>query len=267
MLEKALAQEALDVALLDLEDGVPASEKESARRLVADALGRPRGRVQRYVRVSRPGSRELRADLEAALRPGLDGLVIPKVSTAEELRLTERVVRERAGRDVALLPSIETAAGLLEAPAIAALGPFVVGLLFGAEDFARDLGLPTRREREARELLYARSALVVAAKAAGRLALDGIWPDIADLAGLRGDALQARRLGFDGKSLIHPDQIAVVNEVFQPTAEEIAWARTVVGASEEAEREGRAAVAVDGELIDPPIVARARRVLQMGRPD
>ena len=149
-----------------------------------------------------------------------------------------------------------------DAPRIAASSPRVIGLVFGSEDFALDLGLPTQREGEAAELLYARSATVVAAVAAGKIALDGIWPDIRDAAGLRADSLRARRLGFSGKTLIHPEQIAVVNEVFSPTSAEVEEARRVVGAFEEALARGDGAVALDGRMLDAPVVDRARHVLR-----
>jgi citrate lyase subunit beta/citryl-CoA lyase len=138
----------------------------------------------------------------------------------------------------------------------------VIGLAFGSEDFALDLGLPTKREGEAADLVYARSATVVAAVSAGKLAFDGIWPDIEDAAGLRADTLRARRLGFSGKTLIHPSQVMVVNELFSPTAEEVDEARRVVGAFEEALARGHGAVALDGRMLDAPVVDRARRVLR-----
>jgi citrate lyase subunit beta/citryl-CoA lyase len=165
---------------------------------------------------------------------------------------------------VRIIPSIESAAALLEAPRIAKASERVVGLAFGSEDFALDLGLPTRREGEAADLLYARSATVVAAASAGKLAFDGIWPDIKDAAGLRADALRAHRLGFAGKTLIHPDQILVVNEIFSPTAAEVEEARRVVHAFDEALKRGEGAVALDGQMLDAPIVDRARRVLRAG---
>jgi len=161
------------------------------------------------------------------------------------------------------VPSIESARGLLEARAIAARSDRVVALLFGAEDFARDLGLPAKREAEAAELLYARSALVVAAVAARRGAVDGIWPDVTDRDGLRRDAVQARRLGFSGKSLIHPRQIDTVNDVFSPGAAEVSYARRVIDAFDAARRRGDGAVALDGKLLDEPIVERARRTLAL----
>ena len=260
---------ALDVAILDLEDGVPSASKDEARRLVADTLARPsRDGPLRFVRIQRALSDGGEADLDAVVRAGLDGIVAPKVRRAEEIvwLADELEARERrtavAPGTIRIIASIESAAALVDAPRIAASSPRVIGLTFGSEDFALDLGLPTRREGEAADLLYARSATVVAAVAAGKIALDGIWPDIRDAAGLRADSLRARRLGFSGKTLIHPDQIAVVNEVFSPTAAEVAEARRVVSAFEEALARGDGAVALDGRMLDAPVVDRARRVLR-----
>jgi citrate lyase subunit beta/citryl-CoA lyase len=259
----------LDVAILDLEDGVPPASKDEARRLVADTLARPsRGGPLRFVRIQRAGSDAGEADLDAVVRAGLDGIVAPKVRRAEEMTwlADELEARERRAKiapgSVRIIASIESAAALVDAPRIAASSLRVIGLTFGSEDFALDLGLPTKREGESADLLYARSATVVAAVASGKIALDGIWPDFRDAAGLRADSLRARRLGFSGKTLIHPDQIAVINEVFSPTAAEVDEARRVVSAFEEALARGDGAVALEGRMLDAPVVDRARRVLR-----
>ncbi|HEY8785652.1 MAG TPA: CoA ester lyase [Candidatus Limnocylindria bacterium] len=275
MVQRALglgefAPSALDVAILDLEDGVPPDEKDRARAAIAAALRlRSNGDgPARYVRVNREaGARD--ADLAAVLRAGLDGIVAPKIDHPDEVARLARDLDERedaagiARGSIRLVPSIESARGLLEAHAIAARSDRVIALLFGAEDFARDLGLPAEREAEAAELLYARSAVVVAAVAARRQAIDGIWPDVTDGEGLRRDAVQARRLGFTGKSLIHPGQIETVNDVFSPSAAEVSYARRVIDAFEGAQRKGHGAVALDGKLLDQPIVERARRTLML----
>jgi citrate lyase subunit beta/citryl-CoA lyase len=261
----------LDVAILDLEDGVPPAAKDEARRLIADVLARAsrdgRG-PSRFVRIRRALSDDGTADLDAVVRPGLAGIMAPKVRRPDEIEwIAERLdALERDAKvahgTVRIVPSIESAAALLEAPRIAKASDRVAGIAFGSEDFALDLGLPTKREGEASDLLYARSATVVAAASAGKLAFDGIWPDIQDAAGLRADALRARRLGFNGKTLIHPDQIVVVNEIFSPTAAEIEEARRVVRAFDEALARGEGAVALDGRMLDAPVVDRARRVLR-----
>ena len=273
MVERALGQgefapSALDVAILDLEDGVPPEEKDHARAGVVAVLALPSAGTSpaRYVRLN--GDVHARdADLAAAVRSGLEGIVAPKIDRADEVvRLARELDQREDGAriprgSIRIIPSIESARGLLEAHAIAACSDRVVALLFGAEDFARDLSLPIARQGEASELLYARSAMVVAAIAARRHAIDGIWPDVSDQEGLRRDALQARRLGFSGKSLIHPGQIDVINEAFSPSAEEVSHARRVIDAFERARLEGLGAGALDGKLLDQPIVERARRTL------
>jgi citrate lyase subunit beta/citryl-CoA lyase len=256
-----------DVALLDLEDGVPAAEKENARRVVAAAVERDGAPCLRFVRIGRSSSDQAEADIEAVVRKGLDGVVVPKVARAEELDIVDEmlVARERTSglreRSVAVIASVESAAGLLDAPRIAR-GPRVIALMFGSEDFASDLGLPTKREGEAAEMLFVRSAIVVAAAAARVPAIDGIWADFRDSAGLRADALRGRRLGFSGRQCIHPDQLAIVNEVFSPTSAEVEYARRVVTAFEDGVAKGLGAVALDGEMLDAPIVERARRILK-----
>jgi len=166
---------------------------------------------------------------------------------------------------VKLLIAIESPRGLLNAPAIAACSPRVCGLMFGAEDFGRELGLPTSREGEARDMLYARSAMVVAAASAHVQAVDGVWVDLKDPEGLVGFARQSRQLGLSGTSSIHPSQIDPINNHFSPTAEEITYAREVVKAFEEANARGDGSIAFGGQLIDRPIVERARRTLEMAK--
>ena len=261
----------VDVAILDLEDGVPPAAKDEARRRIVDVLARASrdGRSpSRFVRIRRALGDEGAGDLEAVVRLGLAGVMAPKVRRPDEVEwIADRLDALEQGAKiphgtVRIIPSIESAAALLEAPRIAKASDRVAGLAFGSEDFALDLGLPTKREGEAADLLYARSATVVAAVSAGKLAFDGIWPDIKDAVGLRADALRARRLGFAGKTLIHPEQIAVVNEIFSPTGAEVEEARRVVRAFDEAVARGDGAVALDGRMLDAPVVDRARRVLR-----
>lgn len=272
MIDKALAINA-DAIMLDIEDGVAPSEKDTARKLIGEALGRERApkAPARFVRVNAIGHERMDADLEAVLRPELDGLVLPKVETAEEVLKVESVLKmlepehKIARGSVRLLIAIESPRGLLNAPAIAAASSRVVGLMFGAEDYGREMGLPTKREGEAQDLLYARSAMAVAAASAHVQAIDGVWVDLKDTDGLNRFALQSRRLGFSGMSLIHPSQINPINAVFSPTPEEIEYATQVVQAFEEANARGDGSVAFGGQLIDRPIVERARRALDMAK--
>jgi citrate lyase subunit beta/citryl-CoA lyase len=270
MVDKALGLNA-DTIMLDIEDGVAPGEKDTARRLIAEALGRdrPPKSPARFVRINAIGHARMDADLGAVLRPGLDGLVLPKVETREEVLKVEAVLNEREPKlkmergTIRLLVAIESPRGLLNAPAIAECSPRVAGLMFGAEDFGRELGLATKREGEARDMIYARSAIVVAAASARVQAVDGVWVDLNDTEGLWSFARQSRRLGFSGMSLIHPSQIEPVNSVFSPTREEVEYARQVVKAYEEAVARGDGSISFGGQLIDRPIVERARRTLEM----
>jgi citrate lyase subunit beta/citryl-CoA lyase len=270
MIDKSLGMAHLDVAMYDIEDGVAPQEKPLARTLIAEMLDRPRQpqSPSRFVRINGVGSGKDRIDADLGLiRPGLDGLVVPKVTTTDELGWIAEEIdrREKASGmpsgSVRIIAAIESARGLLHAPQIATASPRVLGLLFGAEDYALDLRLPSNREGEARELLFARSWFANAAAAGNVEAFDGVWPDIGDTEGVRRDALQARRLGMTGKSLFHPSQIDVINESFVPTNAELGYAQRVVQAFDEAQTRGDGAVAFGGQLLDLPIVERARRTL------
>lgn len=261
-IDKALAEVPADGIFLDLEDGVPPAEKPEARHLIREALQRPAGGPLRYVRVNAVGTRWFQEDIAAVLVPGLQGLCLPKVEDPEQvLEAVRRLEESRV--EVGIVVAIESARGLVNAPAIAAAHPRVVGLIFGAEDFALDLGLGTRREAEARDMIHARSALVIAAASAHRISIDGVFPDLDDTAGLNADVLQARRLGFTGKSTFNPRQLELINQIFDPTKDEIAYARRVVSAFNEAQARGDGSVAVGGQLVDLPIVARAQGLLDL----
>src|ERR1041385_4318828 len=224
MVDKALGLNA-DAIMLDIEDGVAPNEKDTARRQIAEAPRRDSAAKSpaRFVRINAIGHARMRADVEAVVRSGLDGLVLPKVETADDIRQVESFLSERepalkmARGGVHLLVAIESPRGLLNAPAIAASSPRIVGLMFGAEDYGREMGLPTKRGGEAQDLIYARSALAVAAASAHVQAVDGVWVDLKDPDGLALFARQSRRLGFSGISLIHPSQIDPINATFSPT--------------------------------------------------
>jgi citrate lyase subunit beta/citryl-CoA lyase len=270
MIDKALELNS-DAIMLDIEDGVAPGEKDTARQLIGAALGREKApnSPARFVRINAIGHTRMDADVEAVVRPGLEGLVLPKVETIEEVRKVDAILNDREPRlkmvsgGVKLLIAIESPRGLLNAPAIAACSPRIIGLMFGAEDFGRELGLPTSREGEARDMLYARSALVIAAASAHVQAVDGVWVDLKDPDGLIRFAKQSRRLGFSGMSSIHPSQVDPINTVFSPTSEEVSYAEQVVKAFEEANARGDGSIAMGGQLIDRPIVERARRTLDM----
>ncbi|MDE3109002.1 MAG: CoA ester lyase [Acidobacteriota bacterium] len=277
MIEKSLGV-AVDAVMMDIEDGVAPAEKDAARQQIAACLDQVAARSKadgryrtpaRFVRINAVGHERMRDDLAVVLRRGLEGLVVPKVETPEQVQTVEQILdrqEPRAGLDrgsVRLLVAIESPKGLFNAYAIASSSPRVIGLLFGAEDFSREIGLPLRREGEARDLIYARSGMVTAAACAHVQAVDGVWPDLQDIEGLKTFAAQSRRLGFSGMSLIHPAQIEIVNGAFTPAADEIDYAQRVLQAFDEARTRGEGAVAFGGQLLDLPIVDRARQTLAL----
>jgi citrate lyase subunit beta/citryl-CoA lyase len=272
MIDKALGLNA-DAIMLDIEDGVAPNEKDTARKNIAESLGREKtpGSPARYVRINAIGHARMDADLEAVIRLGLEGLVCPKVDTPDEVRKMDAILNAKEPKNnldkgiVKLLVAIESPKGLLNAAAIAAASPRIVGIIFGAEDFGREIGLPAVREGEARDLIYARSAIVIAAAAAHVQPVDGVWVDLNDSEGLLGFAKQSRQLGFSGMSCIHPSQVDAINTVFSPTAEEIEYCRKVLQAFDEANARGDGSIAFGGQLIDRPIVERARRTIDTAK--
>jgi citrate lyase subunit beta/citryl-CoA lyase len=255
-----------DAVFFDLEDGVVPEDKALARAMVAAVLGRAPGGPLRTVRINAVSTPWFEDDLEAIMVPGLDGICLPKAESPEDVRAVAAALeRSDPQGHVRIVAAIESAAALLRAHEIGSAHPRVLALMFGGEDFALDLGLGTAREAEAAELLYARSALVIAAAAARVIAIDGVFPDLANEQGLLADVLQARRLGFGAKSTFNPRQVQVINERFRPTADELAYAQRVVDAFDEATARGDASVAVGGQLVDRPIVLRARRTLELAR--
>jgi citrate lyase subunit beta / citryl-CoA lyase len=255
-----------DAVILDLEDGVAPGEKDAARRTVAAALdGSLPEHLVIFVRVNSTGSGLLDADLRGAARARMDGVCLPKCdSPADVQALAARLltVEDRLGLPrgrLRILALIETTRGVQNAAAVARESPRVWGVVFGAEDFTADAGLP--RTREGTELAPARTAVSLAAHAAGVEAIDGIFADFRDDAGLAADTAEARRLGYTGKTVIHPAQIAPVHRVLAPAADEIAKARRIVDAFEQAEAAGSGIVVVDGAMVDRPVAVRAQRVL------
>ncbi|HEX3860829.1 MAG TPA: CoA ester lyase [Stellaceae bacterium] len=263
--EKALSLDA-DAVILDLEDAVATAEKPATRDAVVAAFERPR-RGLLYVRVNAVDTRFCYGDLVAIVKLGLDGIILPKVESAAGLAtvdwLLAQLERDRGlpHGGIDLVPIIETARGLDQLGAILAAGTRVKRVAFGAGDFTLDVNMAWSRGES--ELAYARAAIVTASRAAGIEApFDTVWVDLADRDGLEASSRTALGLGFQGKMCIHPDQIAVVNQVFTPTDAEIAFAERVAAAFAKAEAEGNASIQLDGKFIDYPIVYRARRVMQ-----
>lgn len=242
---KALAAGA-DAVILDLEDAVPVDEKASARDRIADALDPAR---PVWVRVNSRETPWFEDDLRACAHPGVAGVMLPKAERADD---AARVASVAGGRPVLAL--VETALGMWNVLEIARADA-VVRLAFGSIDYQVDLNI----DGEGEPLLHARSQLVLASRVAGIAPpVDGVSVAIDDAAAIEADATRGRRIGFGGKLCIHPKQVAVVNACFSPRPEEIEWARRVVAAYEAA---GGAAVAVDGKMVDKPVLLKAQRIL------
>lgn len=250
-----------DSVVFDLEDAVVPDAKATAREHVREAVAGTDADCEVCVRVSPPGEGAA-ADLDVVLdgaRP--DAVVCPKVAGATDVTDLAALVAQR-GADLPVLALVETAAGVLDAEAVAAADP-TDALVFGAEDLAADLG--ATRTDEGTELLYAREHVVLAASAADVDAVDTLYTDFEDEAGLRAETAFALELGYDGKLAIHPAQVDPINETFTPDSERVAWARRVLDARERAAEAGRGVFAVDGEMIDAPLVAQAEQILDRAR--
>lgn len=262
-IDKAFAGGA-DGVIVDLEDAVAHAQKGVAREGLAAMFTRSRA-VPGYVRVNAASTEHCLRDLLALPLAGLAGIFLPKVESATDLATVDWVLGQRE-REAGIEPGtlgvqgmIETARGLRAIDAIAHGSPRLRRLVFGAVDFAADLG--TGVEDDA-VTVPVRVAIAGASRAAGlEPPLDAPQMAVRDDARLRASAIRARSLGFGGKLCIHPAQVATVNDVFAPTADELAWARRVVTAFDEAEAQGRAALTVDGNMVDYPVVERARRLL------
>jgi citrate lyase subunit beta/citryl-CoA lyase len=254
-----------DGIILDLEDSVPEAERPQARRnLQASAENVARGGADVIVRINRPWRQAIR-DIEAAIGPNVQALAVTKADSADHVRLVAEVVSElEAERGIpvgstTLKVMVETAAAFFRMPEIAAADPRIVAMTLGAEDFALSVGMPPEPEG----LLMPKQQMVIAARAAGVMPLGfiGTVADYKDLDAFRQTIRRSRRLGFVGASVIHPAQIAILNEEFAPAADEVASAQRIVAAYDDAVAAGRGSIEVDGKMIDVPVVARARQLL------
>ena len=251
-LVRALESDA-DAVVADLEDAVAPAEKVAARDLALGLVAAAGTRSVRLVRVNAVGTEWHDADIAAVAVSEADGIVLPKATPAAVDAVARRV-------DLPLAAIVETAVGLREAFAIASHDAVRV-LMLGAVDLGLELGLEPRDDGH--EILFARSSLVVDSAAAGlRGPVDRVWVDVRDREGLARDCAAGRSLGFRGKSLVHPDQVAPTHEAFAPSADELRRAREIVAAYERAEADGLGVVALDGEMIDAPVVQRARELLR-----
>jgi citrate lyase beta subunit len=248
-----------DAVIMDLEDGVALSRKPQAREAVAAALREiDFGRSERLVRLNPIEPEGLYiADLETTAPYRPDGYVLPKVESAQQVR----DVRQRTGADVHLLAIIETARGVVNLREIAESG--LSALIFGAEDLAADIG--AERTPDGWEVFYARSAVVIHARAAGIQAIDTIYAHLENLTGLTAEAEQAMYMGFDGKLAIHPRQVQVIQQVFTPTAEAVAQAQRLIESHEAHQAAGEGVFVFEGRMVDRPMIRAAEVVLARAR--
>ena len=277
-LEKAKSLPA-DIVCFDLEDSVPKDQKGKARTMISDALKqREEYSADVYVRTSAPVSPTfttglspaLRADLTSIVQNGLDGIVIPKVNTANEIKEIDEIIStleaEQEPSDIHkkihLVPSIESALGVVNCYEIASSSERIVALVFGIFDLLNDMGIEYTK-RNPRGAKYSRYKVPVAATAAGVVAIDGIWQDLEDDNGFTKDCEVGRSLGYVGKSVIHPDQIETVHEIFHPSGPEIEWAKKVCEVYEATTKAGLGATVIEGKMIDEVHYKRAKALLEI----
>jgi len=256
-----------DAIILDLEDSVHPAEKDAARILVRNTLRAVDfGTCERIVRINQlPLGLE---DLAQVIPETPDLILLPKTEKPEDVTEVDRAilelnVRHRIDRPIWIMPILESALGIENAFAIATVSPNICALTIGLEDYTADIGV--MKTTEGRESLYARSRLVNAAKAAGIQAIDSVFGDIGDLEGLRCWGENSRTLGFEGMGCIHPSQIAVIHEAFSPSQPEVDKALKIVAAFEDAQRRGLGVVSLGSKMIDPPVVERARKLVNRAR--
>jgi citrate lyase subunit beta / citryl-CoA lyase len=259
-----------DILCYDLEDSVPSNEKEGARRLVgAQLASQEENKLSPiYVRINSVDSGMIDSDLESILGNKLDGIVLPKIGNSKEvMQVIDKIhiitsKRKLASR-IQIIPSIETASGVVNANSIAAAHEDVVALVFGVFDYLYDMDIDSEYD-DSISYNYARSKIPVDAKAAGIDALDGIWQKVSDLDGLTMDAKVAKNLGYSGKTLIHPSHINPVHDIFQPTKKQIEWAKKVLASLQDSIEKGnpKGAILLDGKMIDAVHYKQARAVLK-----
>ena len=258
-----------DSIMLDLEDSVSMHEKDTARLLVYNALKTiDYGDTEIVVRINPLNTPYGKKDIEAVVKAGVHVVRMPKTETADEVREVEAEI-EKVEREIGavgrtrIMAAIESALGVVNAYDIATSSPRMMGIALGAEDYCANL--KTQRSKEGDELRLARETIVVAARAAGIDALDTVYSNLNDMETFRREVEYIKTLGFDGKSIINPRQIEVVNEVFTPTEKDIEKAKAIVAAIKEAEKKGSGVIALNGKMIDRPVVIRAERTITLAK--
>ena len=256
-----------DIVCFDLEDSVPDKEKKKARVLIKNALKkRNQYSASIFARTNSPDSGKIEADLKEIVQKGIDGIVIPKVNSAKELKKIEKTIssleKKRKIKGIRLMPSIESALGVVNCYEIASASKRIDALVFGIFDLLNDMGIEYTKGNP-RGAKYSRYKVPVAATAAGVAAIDGIWQDLKDKNGFTQDCKVGKSLGYSGKSVIHPDQIKTVHKIFHPSKPEIAWAKKVCSVYEKSTKKGKGATVVDGKMIDEVHYKWAKAVLEI----
>jgi len=265
-LEKAKSLLA-DIICFDLEDSVPDKQKKKARSLIKNTLKqRKEYSPDVFVRTNSPESGMIEADLKEIVQKGIDGIVIPKVNSATELKKIEKTIssleKKRKIKGIRLMPSIESALGVVNCYEIASSSKRIDALVFGIFDLLNDMGIEYTK-RNPCGAKYSRYKVPVAATAAGVAAIDGIWQDLKDKNGFTKDCQVGRSLGYAGKSIIHPDQIQTVHKIFHPSKPEIEWAKKVCNIYEKSTKKGIGAIVIEGKMIDEVHYKRAKALLEI----
>ena len=264
-LEKAKKIQA-DIVCFDLEDSVPDDEKTSARKLIKNALkSRSEYSSSIFVRTNSPLSGKIPSDLKEIIQKGIDGIVIPKVNNVTELKKIQKTLsgleKSKKLKPIQIIPSIESAEGVVNSYPIASFGKRVTAIVFGIFDLLNDLGVEYTKDSPGGK--YSRYKIPVDAAAAGISAIDGIWQDLNDLKGLQKDCNFGKSLGYAGKSVIHPDQISIVHKSYYPNKTEISWAEKVCKVYLESTKKGKGATTVDGKMIDEVHYKQAQALLDI----
>ena len=267
-LEKAKSLSA-DVVCFDLEDSVPDKEKKKARTLIKNALKkRNQYSASVFARTNAPDSNKIEADLKEIVQKGIDGIIIPKVNSAKEIKKIEKTIssleKKRKIRGIRLIPSIESPLGVINCHEIASSSKRIDALVFGIFDLLNDVGIEYNKGNPL-GAKYSRYKIPIAAAAAGVFAIDGIWQDIKDTSGLKKDCKIGKSLGYVGKSVIYPDQIKTVHKIFHPNKTEIDWAKKVCSIYNKSSKKGKGATVIDGKMIDEVHYKRAKALLEISK--
>lgn len=259
-----------DSIMFDLEDAVSMAEKDAARDLVYEALQtQDYGDAELVVRINGDDTPYYHNDIKAMVKAGIDVIRLPKTETADMIKTLEKDVlaaeKEFGRKEGAthLMAAIESAKGVLNAPAIAAASDRMIGIALSAEDYTTDM--KTHRYPDGAELQFARNMVLHAARAAGIAAFDTVFTNMDDTEGFYRETNYIHQLGFDGKSLVNPRQIAMVNKVYEPTEKEVENAKNVINTIKEARMKGSGVISMNGQMVDRPVVLRAQRVMMLAK--